>query len=278
MTKTILLGASILAIMAAFPALAADVKADANAEATTGAKIERSLEQTGDKISESAKEAGHKIDAATKDAGAAVKEKYSEMKAYFTDDDDVKAVSSVNITKQLTAEDVIGATVLNPKGESIGKVSDILVDKEGDAERVIINDGGVLGLGKLVAFDYNVVKGVNADQEVVVKLTEESIKQAAEYDNAKVPAGFFSVNKIIGSKVVDAEGKAVAKVDSVAFDDDDADYLIVSFNKILGVGGERAALDFDALEMTDNQGKYTFKLNTQQTAQFENHKGAAQAN
>lgn len=278
MTKTILMSASFLALLAAFPAFAADVKAEANANTeTTGAKIERTLENTGKKIEKK-----------TEEAGAAVREKYNDMKAYFAEDD-VKAVSSININERLTADMILGANVQNPAGENIGTVEDILVNADGDAERVIINDGGVLGLGgKMASFDYSVIEGLNADEDVVVKLNEQSIKNATGFSykaeknaDAKVavmPADMFSVKEIIGSKVVDAEGKAVATVDTVAMEGDDADYLVVTFNKILGMGGDNAALDFDALDLTNNQGKYTFKLNTQQTAQFENYKGTAKAN
>jgi sporulation protein YlmC with PRC-barrel domain len=269
MMKKILTGASVLAVLAAFPAFAADTKAEAEAKVeATGTKVERGLEK-----------AGETIEKKTEQAGAAVKEKYSEVKAYFTDDDDVKVMSSVNVMNRLTADEVIGAKVMDPQGKDIGSVQDILVDAEGDAERVIINDGGVLGLGgKLVSFDYDIIEGVNTDADVVVKLSEASVKEAKAFDDKAIPAELYSVKEITGSKVVDAQGKAVATVDTVAFEDDDADYLIVTFNRILGMGGERAALDFDALDLSNNKGKYTFKLNSQQTAQFENYKEAPKAN
>lgn len=280
MSNKILMGASFLAMLAAFPAFAAETKTEAQIKAeTTGAKIERNMEEAGATIEEKAKQAGNAIEEKTEDAGRAVKEKYSEMKAYFTDDKDVKAVTSVNVMNRLTADKIIGAKVLDPQGKDIGDVNDILVDAEGDAERVIINDGGVLGLGgKLASFDYDVIEGATADADIVVKLTDASVKGAQSFDDKAIPAELYSVKKIIGSKVVDAEGKAVAKVDTVAFDEDDADYLIVTSNSILGMGGERSALDFEALDLSKVQDKYTFKLNTQQTAQFEAHKDAHKAN
>lgn len=280
MSNKILMGASFLAMLAAFPAFAAETKTEAQIKAeTTGAKIERNMEEAGATIEEKAKQAGNAIEEKTEDAGRAVKEKYSEMKAYFTDDKDVKAVTSVNVMNRLTADKIIGAKVLDPQGKDIGDVNDILVDAEGDAERVIINDGGVLGLGgKLASFDYDVIEGATADADIVVKLTDASVKGAQSFDDKAIPAELYSVKNIIGSKVVDAEGKAVAKVDTVAFDEDDADYLIVTSNSILGMGGERSALDFEALDLSKVQDKYTFKLNTQQTAQFEAHRDAHKAN
>lgn len=276
MTKTILLGASVLAILAAFPAFAADTAASANANVSTETKIEKTLDRAGDSIKKTSDE-----------AGAAMKEKYADVKAYFSDESDVKAMSSINVHDRLTADELIGTSVQNPQGKDIGKIADILVNKDGDAKRVIINDGGVLGLGgKMASFDYGIIQGFSKDKDVEVKLSEDAIKQATPFDadakaNAKVagiPADLYSVKKIIGSKVVDDKGKAVAKVDNVALEGDDADYLIVTFDKILGVGGDKAALHFDALDLANNNGKYTFKLTSQQTAQFENYKATTKAN
>lgn len=288
MTNKILMGVSVLALLTALPAFA-ETKVDANADVSTSAKIENKLDKAGESIKESAKEAGDATREAYQDAKAKTKETYGEVKAYFSDDDDVKAVTSINIDSRLTADELLGADVQNPSGEKIGSIEDILVDKEGDAETVVINDGGVLGLGgKLVAFDYDIIEGVSADKNVIVKLTDASIKKAKRFEYeapskpdaaiSVMPASQFSVKKVQDAKVVDAKGKAVANVSDVVFDGDDADYLIVTFDKFLGLGGDKAALDFEALDLANNNGKYTFKLTSQQTAQFENQKATTKAN
>lgn len=297
MTNKILMGASVLALIAAFPAFA-ETKADANVSTET--KIENKLDRAGEAVKEKAAKAGEAIDRETERAGAATREAYEDtkaaskdaygdVKAYFSDDDDVKAISSVNLAARLTADELIGTKVEDGAGKNLGKIEDILVDAEGDAETVVINDGGVMGLGgKLVAFDYDIIEGFNGDKDVVVKVSENAIKQAKRFEYeapstpdpkiAVMPAAQYSVKKLLDAKVVDAQGKAVANVDTIAFEDDDADYLVVSFDKILGMGGEKAALDFDALDIGNANGKYTFKLNSQQTAQFETQKAATKAN
>jgi sporulation protein YlmC with PRC-barrel domain len=288
MTNKILLGVSVLALLTALPAFA-ETKVDANADVSTSTKIENKLDKAGESIKESAKEAGDATREAYQGAKAKTKETYGDVKAYFSDDDDVKAVTSINIDSRLTADELLGADVQNPSGEKIGSVEDILVDKEGGAETVVINDGGVLGLGgKLVAFDYDIIEGVSADKNVIVKLTDASIKKAKRFEYeapakpdaaiSVMPASQFSVKKVQDAKVVDANGKAVANVSDVVFDGDDADYLIVTFDKFLGLGGDKAALDFEALDLANNNGKYTFKLTSQQTAQFENQKATTKAN
>lgn len=267
MTHKILLGASLIAVMAAFPALA-ETEAKAGAEASTGVKIENTLEK-----------AGHEIEKAADTAATKTKGAYNDVKAYFTNDNDIKAVSSFNVDTALTADKLIGTSIQNPKGEKIGKIEDIIVNADGDATAVVVNDGGVLGLGgKMAAFDYDILEGFTANENVMVKLSEDSIKNAQAYDPDAMAAGSFSTKKLADAKIVDANGKAVADVETIAFDGDDADYVVAKFNDILGMGGDKVAMDFDALTLTNASGKYTFKLNAQQSAQFEAKKGATKAN
>lgn len=281
MTKTILMSASVLALLVALPAFAADttVKADES----MSVKTDRAM----DKAEAGLEKAGEKIENAADKTKAAAKEAYSDVKAYFTDDDDIKATSTINVNERNTAQALIGTKVQDANGKDIGKIDDIIVDAEGDAELVIIQDGGVLGLGsKLAAFDFGVIEGYTKSNDVAVKLTEAKIKaaKAFEYDakadskHTTQPAGTFRVSKILDAKVVDPAGKKVATVDTVVFDGDDAELAIVTFDKILGMGGEKAALDIDALDLVNDNGKYTFKLNAQQSAQFENYKATTKAN
>ena len=287
MTNKILMGASFLALLAAFPALA-ETNAKVESETSTSVKVENTLDRAGEAVKEKAVKAGEVIDRQTNKAAAATKEAYGDMKAYFSDDKDIKAMSSVNVAARLTADELIGTSVEDTSGKNLGKIEDILVDAEGDAETVIINDGGIMGLGgKLVALDYDIIEGFTGDKDVVIKASEKSIKEAKRFEyeapttpDVKIsvmPAGQFSVKKLLDAKIVDAQGKAVANVDTIAFEGDDADYLVVTFDKILGMGGDKAALDFEALDLVNNDGKYTFKLNSQQTAQFEAQKAATKS-
>ena len=282
MTKTILMSASVLAMLVAIPAFA-ETKVEAGTtvktEESIGAKVDKQLDKAGNAI----ERAADKTEKATKDA-------YGDVKAYFTNDKDIKATSTVAVAAGHTAKALIGTDVQDGNGKEIGKIHDIIVDGEGEAELVIIEDGGVLGLGsKLAAFDYDVIKGFNRDNDVVVKLSEANIKAAKAFDyeasadakaGAKTTLGAdqYSINKIVDAEVIGPDNKKMADVDTVAFDGDEAEFLLVSFDKIIGMGGEHVALDFDALELINKDGKYKFKLNSQQTAQFENYKDGTKSN
>ena len=263
MTKKILMGVSVLAMLTAFPALA---ETKANSEATTGAKVEAKLDQAGESIERTADK-----------AVAKTKETYADVKAYFNDDKDDEV--SLNINSRITAEELLGKTVEDASGKNLGEIKDILISNDGDAETVIISDSA-LGLGgKHAAFDYDVIEGFNKNDNARVRLTEKQIAAAKKFDtDAPLPKGELSVAKILDSKVYDASGKAVADVDTVAFEDDDADYIVVTFNQILGMGGDKAALNIDALDVTPKDGEYAFTLTQKQSAQFEAEKETKKAN
>lgn len=254
MTKKILLSASVLAMLVALPAIAAE---NTKTEASTSAKVEAKMD-----------EAGAAIERTADKAAAKTKEAYNDVKAYFNDDKDDEV--SLNVNTRLTADELIGTTVENAKGDNIGEIKDILITADGDAETVIINDS---------AFDYDVIEGFHKNDNARVKLTEKQIEAAKKFDyKADLPKGQFSVSKILDSKVYDASGKAVADIDTVAFEGDDADYLVVTFNKILGVGGDKAALNIDALNIAPKDDEYAFTLTQSQSAQFQSAKDAAKAN
>ena len=281
MTKTILMGASVLAMLVALPAFA---ETKVHAESSTEAKLENAEVKTKDALDR----AGKSIERTAEKAEAKAKDAYNDVKAYFNEKTDDAA--SVNVNASITADKLLGMQVEDHTGKNIGSIEDILVSADGDAETVIINDNA-LGLGgKLAAFDYDVIEGMRANDNAAVKLTEADIKAAKRFEykaeDAKgeaniliMPAGQFSVKKISDAKVFDANGKAVADVDTVAFKDDDAEYVIVTFNKILGVGGDKAALNMEALDLAQKpNGDYAFTLTQKQSAQFENAKDAKKAN
>jgi sporulation protein YlmC with PRC-barrel domain len=282
MTRTILMSASILAMLAAVPAFA-ETRVEGNTtiktEESVGAKVEKQLDK-----------AGNAIEKAANKTEAAAKETYGNVKAYFTDEKNLGTTSTVSLAKNHTSKALIGTDVVDPNGKTIGKINDIIVDREGDAEWVVIEDGGILGLGtKLAAFDYDIIKSFNRDKDVNVKLTEATLKAAKPFEykasandqgaaRTTLGANQFSVKDLTSASVIGPDNKKIADVETVVFDGDDAEYVLVSFDKILGMGGDTAALDFDALEIYNNNGKHSFKLNNQQTAQFENFKKQSKSN
>ena len=84
---------------------------------------------------------------------------------------------------------IIGESVYNGTGddaEDIGKVSDVVFDKDGMAKSVIIGVGGFLGVGaKNVAFDYDKLQWAekNGDRWLVAQTTKDELTAQPEFDS-----------------------------------------------------------------------------------------------
>ncbi|MBZ9678840.1 PRC-barrel domain-containing protein [Mesorhizobium sp. ES1-1] len=88
----------------------------------------------------------------------------------------------------LIVSNIIGETVYNGSAddaENIGKVSDVVFDKDGQAKSVIIDVGGFLGVGaKSVAFDYSKLQWAekNGDRWLVAQATKDELTAQPEFD------------------------------------------------------------------------------------------------
>lgn len=84
---------------------------------------------------------------------------------------------------------IIGETVYNGTGdnaENIGKVSDVVFDKDGQAKSVVIDVGGFLGVGaKSVAFDYAKLQWAekNGDRWLVAQTTKDQLTAQPAFDS-----------------------------------------------------------------------------------------------
>ena len=88
----------------------------------------------------------------------------------------------------IEASKVQSTSVFNPKGEKLGAIDDVMLDKRsGKAAYAIMSFGGFLGLGeKDVALPFNEFSfGRDAGGNVVVtaKVTKESLQSAPEWKN-----------------------------------------------------------------------------------------------
>jgi len=94
------------------------------------------------------------------------------------------------LASKFEGTDVIGAT-----DEKIGDVSDILFDKTGKVEAIIVSVGGFLGMGaKDIALSpgsFEVIYGDKTKNEVDklrITMTKDQLKQAAAFEPYKAPS------------------------------------------------------------------------------------------
>ncbi|MGB3813283.1 MAG: PRC-barrel domain-containing protein [Shinella sp.] len=88
--------------------------------------------------------------------------------------------------EQISANTYIGQAVYNSADESIGKISDLIMEKDGGITAAIIGVGGFLGIGeKWVAVPFTTISITQAPETEDVKLTTtetaESLQAAPEF-------------------------------------------------------------------------------------------------
>lgn len=253
--------------MAATMIMATPAFAETAASESTSKKIERSAEK----------------------AGAAVKDTYYDIKGSLLTEDTVKQPDSrtVIIHSRMTADGIIGQDIVNSSGEKLGTVKDIILTNDGKADAVIISHGGLLGIGdKEAAFDYGLVMRREQNGDVVMPLSEDSIKQAKAFsydrkdqdDSTRViPENGISVNDLLKASLLDHTGKTVAKVDNLYFSQGQVSRVIVNYNQTAGMGGEKALIDYKRLKLARVDGEYRFQMSANQSQQFENFEKAEKA-
>lgn len=273
MKTGILMAVSALACAAAIPALAADagngMKSQTSMEPGSKAAAEQS---TGD-VSQDVKKAWEGIKEDTTEA-------YEDIKATFIGDEKTtETFPVVAIDPRKTASGMIGKPVRNLKGENVATVSDVIIDDTGKAVMIVVADGEFIPMGKKAAFEYDSIVRLSEGGDVIMPLSEEAIDRAAEFSYDRkdgsilvIPENGYSVSRLLDGELVDQEGKSVAQIDDIVFKSGRASHLIVGFNKILGLGGEKAAMNYMEAEMVKNGDGYDFRMSAEQAERFEAYK------
>lgn len=92
--------------------------------------------------------------------------------------------------KRLTASSLIGDNIINPEGEALGRIHDIMVDlEEGKIEYVVIEFGGFLGLNqKYFAIPFKALSIAKEHRHsFILNETRESLKRYPGFDRDHWP-------------------------------------------------------------------------------------------
>ncbi len=90
-----------------------------------------------------------------------------------------------------TAEAILGRTVIDANGKSIGRLIDVLVDANGQPEAAVIEFGGFMGVGnRKVAVHWSTLRFNPGDGKrgILLEMTPDQIKDAPEYRSPDKPA------------------------------------------------------------------------------------------
>jgi sporulation protein YlmC with PRC-barrel domain len=94
-----------------------------------------------------------------------------------------KSSTTLSTSKELYTSDLIGATVKNPEGESLGSIQELVLDpKEAKIKNAVVSMGGLLGIGgRLVAIPWQEVTPQSDGKAVVVAMGKEELQSAPEW-------------------------------------------------------------------------------------------------
>ena len=86
-------------------------------------------------------------------------------------------------------QSILGRQVLSSAGENMGRVIDVVVDRNGQVRAAVIDFGGFLGVGsRKIAVDWNALRfaptGSKYDR-ITLDLTSDQVKAAPEYKDGK---------------------------------------------------------------------------------------------
>jgi sporulation protein YlmC with PRC-barrel domain len=275
-----LIAASAVAMAVSVPAWA-ETSANANAEVKADApSLSQDAKREWENVKQGASEAADKT-------SKAVEEAYEDIKATVIGEEETSTSSSVTIDSRNTASGMIGQPVLDTNGKKIASVQDIILDADGNAQMVVLADGGFMGIGtKLAAFDYNLVSQRQKDGDVIMPITQDTLNKVAPFSyeakdaekDAKVrvvPANGISVARLLEGQVLNQKKENVAEIDNISFSNGEASQIIIGFDKTLGLGGEKAAMSFEGSRIVREKNDLDVQLTASQTANFENFKKTA---
>lgn len=95
----------------------------------------------------------------------------------------------VNTAQHLSASSLIGDSIKNPQGESLGDLKDLMVDLgTGKIGYGVVAFGGVLGMGeKLFAVPWDALRVDHEDKCLVLNVSKERLKDAPGFDKDNWP-------------------------------------------------------------------------------------------
>lgn len=103
------------------------------------------------------------------------------------------AIIAAEGSGDIRADKIIGMKVYNPNGDEVGKVKDVLFDPSGNIKGVVLNVGGVLGIGaKPVGLQWKELDVQPSSDAVKVNYTKEQLEAAPRFETQDAIQGASS--------------------------------------------------------------------------------------
>ena len=260
MNRSMILAATALAIALATPAVSAEINKD-------GAM---------DRV-------GQKAEKGWNDAKESVSDLAADIKfSVLSNENKNPKFDQKTISGRYTAEGLIGSSIKNANGDTVGRIDDIVVDRAGKAQYVVVSEASFLKVAdKLAAFPYSSIVAQEKDGDVIMPLTEKMIEGARPftYDPRETKEGKISiapsslrVSKLMDAEVMDPRKAVDADVENITFRNGKIDYVVFDIDEKRGMTDDRAAVSFGNLEVSPvAENDAEFRLSAAQSKSFESH-------
>jgi sporulation protein YlmC with PRC-barrel domain len=211
--------------------------------------------------------------------------------------DDVSTSAATMSGPAISADKMIGRTVVNPNNEKVGDVEGVLIDRDGRSRYVVIGVGGFLGMGeKDVAVRWEELSFADNNEKIVINATKDQLSalpahrfpdsswrgKVYAYDDdlktnpyladnagtataAATSANAVDTHKLIGRNITNGSNDTVGEIASVLIDRaGHVKYVVVGVGGFLGMGEKQVALPWEALTITENGEKVTANVTKDQ--------------
>lgn len=189
--------------------------------------------------------------------------------------------STVNVNPSSSVTGIIGQDVYDTSNRKVATVDDILFDSQGNASRVVLSNGGIMGVGaKLVVLDFERVYTPSSGKNIIAPISEDTIRQMTEYSSdlkdardgmQTMGANEISAKAMLDGQLLNDRGNEIGSIENITIGDRKADQVIVAYDTTLGMGGKKIAVDYSRLQRVGDSTEVDFKLPSDLVARYETY-------
>lgn len=172
--------------------------------------------------------------------------------------------------RALTGGRLLGAEVTGVTDEKIATVDDVILSEDGTITWLILSHGGFFDIGDkdvAIALDrFTLTPQEDGEPGMHIALTEAGIENAAEFKEDALTPDQMMLSEFLDTEVQLATSEESVKVHDIVFEaDGGADRIVFVHGDFAGLGGDKFAMTFEALNVAEGDGSYYLDLTPERT-------------
>lgn len=178
------------------------------------------------------------------------------------------ALASMNSGERYTVASVIGQNVQDSEREQVGKIEDIIINKEtGDAQVIVVDSEGQGYQNSLKELSFDDVRKQTPSGAVYLNVTSSEFTSNPEFSYDEQPDMYLSLRDLHDGQVLDVDGKVAGEVRTVVYRNAEAQKIYFLLKPSLSPTQQPVefGLPFEDVEIIQNEDGYDIKLSKAQT-------------